>query len=207
MKQIFVFIFAFILFSVTPCALGLEQWSGFRGPNGQGISASTDLPTKWSASENIAWKTPISGSGWSSPVIWNDHIFLTTATDGGKECRVLAVDRKNGDILWDKMVFTQEIKQKHPSNSDATPTPVTDGQRVYALFAGGSFVALDFEGNIVWTNTELDYYSHHGLGVSPMIYGDLLITSINPSSKEEPVRLGWQIPWEKSYLWALDIST
>ena len=208
MKQTLIFTFTLFVFSAVAFAQEPEQWSRFRGPNGQGISTATDLPVKWSAAENIAWKTSIpGGSSWSSPVIWNDHIFLTTTTDGGKECRLIAVDRKNGDILWNKLVFTQEIKQKHPRNSEATPTPATDGQRVYAVFANGHFVAADFDGNIVWTNTDLDFYSHHGFGASPMIYGDLLITAINPSSKQEPVRLGWQLPWDKSYLLALDKNT
>jgi len=207
MKQTLIFTLALFLFSVAAFAQEPEQWSRFRGPNGQGISTATDLPIKWSATENIAWKTPIPGGGWASPVIWNDHIFLTTTTDGGKECRLIAVDRKSGDILWNKLVFTQELKQKHPRNSEATPTPVTDGQRVYAVFANGHFVAADFEGNIVWTNTDLDFYSHHGFGASPIVYGDLLITAINPSSKQEPVRLGWQLPWDKSYLLALDKNT
>jgi outer membrane protein assembly factor BamB len=146
-------------------------------------------------------------------VIWNDHIFLTTATDGGKECRVIAVSRKDGKILWNEPVFTQELKMQHDRNSRATPTPVTDGQRVYAVFANGWFVALDFEGNIVWKNTELNFYSQHGFGASPIIYGDLLITAINPSidpssnPNNEPVRNGWQLPWDRSYLLALDKNT
>jgi outer membrane protein assembly factor BamB len=207
MKQTFVFAIALLFLSATAFAQEPEQWSRFHGPNGQGISTATGLPVQWSASENIAWKTPIPGSSWSSPIVWNDHIFLTTTTDGGKECRLIAVHRKNGDILWNKLIFTQELKQKHPRNSEATPTPVTDGQRVYAVFANGHFVAADFEGNIIWTNTELDFYSHHGFGASPIIYGDLLITPINHSSTAEPLRLGWQIAWDKSYLLALDKNT
>ena len=180
-----------------------------RGPNGQGISTATGLPTQWSDTENIAWKCPIPGEGWSSPVIWNDHIFLTSATDGGKECRVIAVNRKDGEIRWNVPVFTQELRQRHDRNSRATPTPVTDGQRVYATFANGWFVALDFEGNIIWKNTELDFYSHHGFGASPMLYGDLLIAPINPSTRVEGEdrRLGWQLPWDRSYLLALDKNT
>ena len=207
MKQTFTLAFVLFVFSTTAFAQEPEQWSRFRGPNGQGISTATGLPTQWSATENIAWKTPIPGEGWSSPIIWNDHIFLTTATDGGKECRVIAVDRKNGEILWNELVFTQKLSQRHDRNSRATPTPVTDGQKVYAVFPNGHFVALDFAGNIVWKNEELDFYSHHGFGASPMIYGDLLITPVNPSSTVEPVRLGWQLPWDKSYLLALDKNT
>jgi outer membrane protein assembly factor BamB len=197
-----LFLFSFVINAQEP-----EQWSRFRGPNGQGISSVTGLPTEWSAEDNIAWKTAIPGDGWSSPVVWDDHVFLTSTTSEGTECHVIAVDLKSGKILWDKTVFKQEALQKHPRNSYATPTPVTDGQTVYALFAGGGFVALDFDGNVKWTNQELHYYSHHGLGTSPILYNDLLITAINPSNQEDPVRLGWQLPWDQSYLLALDKTT
>jgi outer membrane protein assembly factor BamB len=204
MKQTLVFVLALTLFFfATAFSQELEQWSRFRGPNGQGISSATGLPTQWSDTDNIAWKTSIPGSGWSSPVIWNDHIFLTTATDGGKECRLIAVDRKTGTILWNKLVFTQELRQKHPRNSEATPTPVTDGQRVYAVFANGHFVAADFKGDIVWKNTDLDFQSQHGFGTSPILYEDILIASINPTVQDD----GFQIPWDKSYLLALDKNT
>ncbi|MDR1963001.1 MAG: PQQ-binding-like beta-propeller repeat protein [Planctomycetaceae bacterium] len=185
----------------------LENWSRFRGPNGQGVSAASDLPLQWSAEENIAWKTEIPGEGWSSPVIWNDHIFLTSAAEEGKNCHVIAVSRKTGKILWDKMVFTQEPQFKHPKNSFATPTPVTDGLAVYAVFGSGGFIALDFNGNKIWSNQELHYYSQHGLGTSPILYHDLLVIAINPSNREEPKRLGWQDPWDQSYLLALDKKT
>ena len=206
MKQTFALALALLFISATTFAQEPEQWSRFRGHNGQGISTATGLPIHWSDTENILWKTPIPGEGWSSPVIWNDHIFLTTATEGGIECRIIAVDRKSGEILWNTMVFTQELKQRNPRNSRATPTPVTDGQRVYAVFPNGSFVAVDFAGNIVWINDDLDFYSAHGLGASPMLYGDLLITAINLSCPVE-IDPGYNTPWDGSYLLALDANT
>ncbi|MDR2757475.1 MAG: PQQ-binding-like beta-propeller repeat protein [Planctomycetaceae bacterium] len=195
------------MFSVNIVAQEREQWSRFRGPNGQGISTANGLPTQWNTEENIAWKTEIPGEGWSSPIIWNDHIFVTTATNNGKECHVIAVNRKTGKILWDKMVFAQEPQFKHPKNSFATPTPVTDGWAVYAVFGSGGFIALDFNGNVIWINQELNYYSQHGLGTSPILYNDLLITAVNPSNREEPKLLGWQLPWDQSFLLALDKKT
>jgi len=203
------FIFICCIFAyVTVSAQEAENWTRFRGPNGQGISKATKLPAQWSATENIAWKTDIPGEGWSSPIVWNDHIFLTTATENGKNCHVIAVDRKTGKILWDNIVFTQDPGQhRHEFNSYATPTPVTDGKTVFAVFSGGSFVALDFAGNIRWVNNDLKYYSQHGLAVSPILYDDLLIMAVNPSNREEPKMLGWQTPWDKSYLLALDKNT
>ncbi len=188
-------------------AFGQEQenWTRFRGPNGQGISKAKDLPVQWSAEENIAWKTDIPGNGWSSPIVWNDHIFLTTATEDGKNCHVIAVDVKTGKILWNKIVFTQKPQQHgHELNSYATSTPVTDGKTVFAVFSGGGFAALDFDGNVRWVNTDLDFYSHHGMGTSPILYGDLLLLAVNHSNREEPKGLGFTDPWDKSYLLALD---
>jgi outer membrane protein assembly factor BamB len=187
---------------------GQENWPQFRGPNGQGVSNAQGLPVSWSADENIAWKTDIPGESWSSPIVWNDHIFLTTATEDGKNCHIIAVDRKTGNVLWNKIVFTQKPKQhQHEMNTYATPTPVTDGKTVYAVFSGGGFAALDFDGNTRWTNFDLDFYSHHGMGTSPILYGDLLILAVNHSNRGEPKGLGWTEAWDKSYLLALDKNT
>ena len=208
MKSSILFCVCCIIALITVSAQETENWTGFRGPNGQGISKATGLPLNWSAEENIAWKTDIPGEGWSSPIVWNNHIFLTTTTEDGKNCHVIAVDRKAGNILWNKIVFTQEAGQfRHPMNSYATPTPVTDGNSVFAVFSGGSFVALDFNGNIQWINSDLKFYSQHNMGTSPILYGDLLILAVDQSNREEPKGLGWNQPWDKGYLLALDKKT
>lgn len=208
MKNAIVFCVCYIFVYVAVFAQESENWTRFRGPNGQGISTAMGLPVRWSDTENVAWKTDIPGEGWSSPIVWNDHIFLTSTTEEGKNCHVIAVDRKTGEILWNKIVFTQEPNQhRHDMNSYATPTPVTDGKAVYAIFSGGSFVALDFNGHILWINSDLDFYSHHGMGASPILYDNLLIFAVNPSNREEPKGLGWTEPWDKSYLLAIDKNT
>ena len=208
LKNMILLCVCYVFGLVTTLAQTSENWTQFRGPNGQGISKATGLPLHWSAEANIAWKTDIPGEGWSSPIVWNDHIFLTTTTEDGKNCHIIAVERKSGKILWNKLVFTQVPQQhKHELNSYATPTPVTDGKTVFAVFSGGDFVALDFEGNVRWTNTDLNFYSQHGMGTSPILYGDLLILAVNHSNREEPKQLGWIQPWDKSYLLALDKNT
>ena len=209
MKNTIFLCFCCVIAFITACGVKTqpENWTQFRGPNGQGVSTATNLPVSWGVDENIAWKIEIPGEGWSSPIVWNDHIFLTTTTEEGENCHVIAVDKKTGKILWNNMVFKQEANQRrHPMNSYATPTPVTDGVNVYAVFSGGGFVALDFNGNVKWIN-DLDFYSQHGKGNSPILYGDLLILPMNHSNREEPLRLGWQMPWDKSYLLALDKNT
>ena len=208
MRNTIILFVSYILTVFTTSAQKTENWAQFRGPNGQGVSKETNLPVKWSAEENIAWKTHIPGEGWSSPIVWNEHVFLTTATEDGKNCHVIAVDRNSGKILWNKIVFTQKPQQnRHEMNSYATPTPVTDGKSVFAVFSGGSFVALDFDGNIQWINSDLDYYSQHGMGNSPILYKDLLLLAVDQSNREEPKELGWKQPWDKGFLLALDKNT
>ena len=186
-----------------------ENWAQFRGPNTQGISQSTGLPTYWSRTENIAWKVPIPGESWSSPIVWGNHIFVTTTTDDGANCYVMALDRLSGQVLWSKRVFTQRANQhRHDMNSFATPTPVTDGNSVFAVFADGSFVALDFSGNILWTNRDLNWHSQHGLSASPILYNDLLILPVDQSSRDPENRApGWRHAWDEGFVLALDKNT
>jgi outer membrane protein assembly factor BamB len=194
-----------LLVAASPAAA--ENWPQFRGPTSQGHSNETNLPLKWSATENIAWKTPIPGESWSSPIVWGDRVFLTTATDGGAKCHILAVDRKTGQVVWNKHVLNQQLRRKETRNTYATPTPATDGKRVYACFGDGSFAAVDFDGEIVWTNSEYPFYSQHGLGSSPVLHRDLLIMAFDGSNDGEDKKLGWQTPWDRSFLVALDTAT
>jgi outer membrane protein assembly factor BamB len=181
-----------------------ENWPRFRGPTGQGISSETGLPTEWSAEENIAWKTPIPGEGWSSPSVFDDRIFVTSATDEGKSCHVICVDRKSGEIVWDKEVFTQVPKHKREDNSYATPTPVTDGKHVYAVFSSGGIAALTIDGEVVWTNDDIEFFSQHGLGASPILYENLLIMPFDGSSEGEDSLIGFKKPWDGAVLLALN---
>jgi hypothetical protein len=111
-----------------------EEWPCFRGPSHQGTSSESGLPLRWSGSENIAWKVDVPGRGWSSPIVWGDRVFVTSASDDGAACRVIAIDRRTGKTLWTTEVFRQTPGNKQEKNSHATPTPVTDGERVYAVF-------------------------------------------------------------------------
>ena len=185
-----------------------ENWPQFRGPNGQGKSSETNLPLKWSAEENVAWKSALPGQAWSSPIVWGNRVLVTTATEDGQSCRVLALDSSDGRIVWDKEVFRQVPGRKESRNSFATPTPATDGERVYVGFNDGSFAALDFSGAIVWTNRSYPFYSQHGLGSSPIVYRDLLIMARDGSGQGEgKTSLGWHEPWDQAYVIALDTQT
>jgi outer membrane protein assembly factor BamB len=193
------------LFSVT--AARAENWPQFRGPTGQGHSSETGLPLNWSDTDNVAWSTELPGESWSSPIVWDNQVFVTTATDEGASCRVVALDRRSGEILWNREVFRQQPGHKEGRNTHASPTPATDGQRVYACFGDGSFAALDFAGDVVWTNRDYPFYSQHGLASSLLLYRDLLIMARDGSSDGEDKELGWQRPWDRAYVLALDTRT
>lgn len=196
-----------LLLSVCVSPLVAEDWSSFRGPTGQGISSETDLPIKWSNTDNIAWKTTIPGEGWSSPVVHGDHVFVTSTTDDGTSCHVICVDRRSGNIRWNTRAFEQQIRKKRNENSHATPTPTTDGRHVYAVFSSGRMVAVDFDGEIAWTNHEIKFYSHHGLAASPILYRDLVIMPYDGSSDGDNNKVGWKIPWGDAVLLAVDKAT
>ena len=167
-----------------------DNWTRFRGPSGQSKSTETNLPLNWSMTENIAWQTPIPGSGWSSPIVYEERIFLTSADEEGKSCRVICVNRLDGSITWNKEVHRQLTSKMREQNSYATPTPVTDGRHVYAVFFDGTAVALDFSGNLVWKNSDFKFYSLHGLGASPILAQGKMIMPFDGSSREEE-KVGW----------------
>jgi outer membrane protein assembly factor BamB len=180
-------------------AQGQPQWPQFRGTAAGVIADDPALPETWSETENIAWKTDIPGLGWSSPVVWDDHIFITSAISEGKEAEpvpglydehdhikaaapqrwvVFDIDFRSGKVRWQR-----ELKRgdppllRHIKNSYASETPVTDGERVYVYFGAiGLIAALDFKGDVIWTreigafNTQVEL----GPAASPVLHHDRL---------------------------------
>jgi len=179
-----------LLIVLIACALRIHgasgvnnnDWPQFRGPTGQGHSTETGLPIEWSESRNIVWKTPMPGRGWSSPVVADGRIWLTTATkDKGTSLRALAYDVENGRELINVEVFhLRSADLTNPKNSHASPTPIVEGDRVYVHFGAQGTAALSTSGEIIW-KTRLPYESQHGNGGSPTLYGDLLIVSCDGS--------------------------
>ena len=162
-------------------ASGAENWPEFRGPTGQGHSTARNLPVEWSTNKNIAWKQPIPGKGWSSPVLVDGRLYLTTAvrkTDAdGQSLRTLCLDAASGKTLWDTEVFAQPITKAHGKNSQASPTPIVEGQRLYVHFGHQGTACLDLAGKVVWRNTELPYPPVHGNGGSPALVDNALVFS------------------------------
>lgn len=178
-----------------------EDWPEFRGPTGQGLSGERGLPVTWGESNHIRWKVAIDGRGWSSPAIQGDRIWLTTATEEGKSLRAICVDRSNGTLLQNVEVFhLKDAGKINIKNSQASPTPVLEGDRIYLHFGAFGTACLTQSGEIVW-KTRLDYsHAQHGPGGSPVIYDNLLIVSCDGQETQFVValdKLTGKVKWKK----------
>ena len=151
---------------------GAKYWPRWRGPSGQGYVVGTNYVDAWSATENVKWKAAIPGLGQSSPIVWRDRIFLTTASLAGDRLSMLAFDRSSGKRLWETVVPSKGIEHVYQKNSRASATPTTDGERVYASFGTHGFAAFDFNGKIVWHSDLGEIANYHGTAGSPLLYKD-----------------------------------
>lgn len=211
-----------LAFSIAvPIAIGADlpeskQWPQFRGPGSAGVADDPALPDKWSATENVAWKTAIPGVGWSSPIIWGDRIFVTTviaSSDTEKPKKglyfggerkaptdehrwmVYAVAFKTGKIVWEREASRGVPLPKHLKNSYASETPVTDGERVYVYFGNVGLFCYDFSGKLLWSQPVKPVARRYGWGsaASPVLdHGRLYIVNDND---------------DRSYLQSLDAKT
>ena len=182
---------------VSPC---VADWPQFRGPTGQGIASDAAPPIVWSPEKNVTWRTPIPGSGWSSPIVIGDRIYVTTAvqeqaagagpdvnnnapvgsnsTASALSLRLLALDARTGVIVWDQEIFHYEAgayPSGHAKNSFASPTPFADGKRIYAHFGPLGTAAVDANGEVLWRNSAISYDARHGGAGSPVVVGEALI--------------------------------
>ncbi len=154
-----------------------ENWPDFRGPAGDGHSAATELPLTWSETENVTWKTSISGQGWSSPVSWDGQLWMTTASTDGHQVFAVAVDKHTGQVQHHVRVFDVERPQEiDPLNSYASPSPVIESGRVYVHFGSYGTACLDTDsGNVVWARRDFQVDHQKGPGSSPVLYKNLLV--------------------------------
>lgn len=173
-----------LLVAGTSLLAQAEDWPQFRGPTGQGHATERGLPLEWSESNNIQWKTPVPGLGWSSPAVADGRVWLTTVVESKERrgrvsasLRALAYDVATGREVVNVEVFRlDDAGYVNPKNSRASPTPIVDRDRVYVHFGADGTAALSPSGEILWT-THLRYESQHGNGGSPTLYRDLLIVS------------------------------
>ena len=165
-----------------------SDWPQFRGPAGQGISDATGVPTEWSDTKNVAWKVEVPGKGWSSPVLANGRLYLTSAigdSASGITLHALCLDAADGRTLWDTEIFHPEpadAAAMHRKNSLASGTPIVTADRLYVHFGHMGTAALDLTGKVVWQQTDLKYAPVHGNGGSPALVGDALVFSCDGAS-------------------------
>ena len=198
--------------TVLATTASATNWPQWRGPSGQGVSNEKNLPTEWSPTMNIKWKTAIAGRGHSSPIVWDNKIFLTTAIEGlvvpGAEAvkhmddgkpyvhpdsvgadhkhtfKVLCLDRDTGKIIWEQTAFEgTPYDNRHRKASFASSTPTTDGKYVYAFFGTEGLFAYDLNGKLAW-KAILGKVATFGMGVgtSPILSGDLVIVQCDEDS-------------------------
>jgi outer membrane protein assembly factor BamB len=174
-----------LVFLLAGCCLALavwpaaaDNWPRFRGPNGTGVTADPNVPLQWNDKEGVAWKTPLPGTGNSSPVVWGEHVFVQSATEDGKERMLLCLSAADGKILWSRSIPGVPFKFVNKYNTYASCTPAVDGERVYNIFwdgVGETVHAYDFKGNLLWQYNLGPFKSQHGAGASPIVYDGKVI--------------------------------
>ncbi|MCH7725161.1 MAG: PQQ-binding-like beta-propeller repeat protein, partial [Planctomycetes bacterium] len=189
-------------------ALAENNWPGWRGPLGTGHSNEKGLPVEWSQ-DDVVWKTELPGFGQSSPVVWKDRIFLTSALENGRQRIVFCVERASGKILWQQVAWNGSPEQTHRMNMFASATCATDGERVVAFFGRGGLHSYDLDGKHQWSCDLGQFAGPWGTAASPIIVGDLVIQ--NCDAEEESFIAGvnkktgkevWRTPLEKLRGWS-----
>ena len=150
------------------------DWPGWRGPFYDGHTTESSVPVRWDE-KSIVWRTELPGEGQSSPVIAGDRIFLTTALGSGRQRVFLCVDRRNGKIVWQEVVWTGEPEKTHAMNGWASATCATDGERVVAFFGRGGLHCFDVAGKKLWSKDLGTFEGPWGTGASPLIVDNLVI--------------------------------
>ena len=167
---------ALLLAASFAASVDAQEWTRFRGPNGTGVSDDASIPTTWTDKDYL-WKAELPGAGHSSPVIWGDKVFLTSALDDPQQRVVLCLDANTGKILWDRR-FDYHVHKKHLLNSFASPTPAVDAEHVYVSWSvpeSLTLMALTHDGRDVWKLDLGKFVSQHSAGNSPVVVGDMVV--------------------------------
>lgn len=166
-----------------------DNWPAWRGPTGQGHSTEKNLPTKWSATENVRWKIDLPDAGNSTPITWGDKLFLTQATEKGKKRSLVCLNRKDGSKVWEKAVAFDGKEAIHGTNTYCAASPATDGERVVAFHGSAGLYCYDLAGKELWKKDFGPCDHIWGSAASPVIHGDLVIHNFGPHAKSFLVAL------------------
>jgi outer membrane protein assembly factor BamB len=195
---------------------GAKYWPRWRGPSGQGHVAEASYTDRWSATSGVQWKVDVPGRGNSSPIVWGDRLFLTTARDNGRQLSMIAFSRADGRVLWETAIPQSGIEAVHDKNGYASATPATDGQRVYASFGRHGLVAVDMNGRIAWHRKFGVIDNYHGPAGSPVLYKDriFLYQDQTPNATQSAFvaafdkatgRTIWQTPRSETVGWGTPV--
>lgn len=211
-KLSFAFVTAFFCLLSQSSFSADGDWPSWRGPLHNGHCAETNVPTTWDA-KSVVWRCELPGEGQSSPTIWGDLIFLTTALEKGRQRVVLCVDRTTGKIVWQEVVWTGEPEKSHAMNGWASATCATDGQHVVAFFGRGGLHGFDVSGKKLWSRDLGTFEGPWGTGASPFIFKNTVIQNCEAegessiaafdlasgktvwqTARDAPQRGGWSSP-------------
>jgi outer membrane protein assembly factor BamB len=174
-RSIQIILILICLFGSFSSSFADSNWPGWRGPRGDGHSLEKGLPVKWSP-RSVVWNKKLKGEGQSSPTIWGNRIFLTTALERGRKRVVMCLNRTNGKVLWEQLAWTGTPEQIHNMNSWASPTCTTDGKYVFAFFGkGGGLFCYSVDGKPVWQKNLGEFVGPWGTASCPVLVGDLVI--------------------------------
>jgi outer membrane protein assembly factor BamB len=201
---------------VTAAGEAAKYWPQWRGPSAQGHVPDAAYPDTWSATSRVQWKVPVPGRGNSSPVIWGDRLFLTTAQENGRRLSMIAFSRRDGRVLWETAIPQEGVEGVHEKNGYASATPATDGQRIYASFGRHGLVALDMNGAIAWHRKFGVIDNYHGPAGSPVLYKDriFIYQDQNPTASQTAFvaafdkatgRTLWQTPRTETVGWGTPV--
>jgi outer membrane protein assembly factor BamB len=166
-----------------PSFANAENWPGWRGPRGDGTCTEKGLPTKWSTTENVAWKVKLPERGNSTPVVWGGRVFVTQAIEKEGRRTLMCFDRNDGKLLWQKGTDWKDKEPTHGTNPYCASSPVTDGERVIAWYGSAGLFCYDLDGNELWKR-DLGIQKHiWGYGASPVIHGDLCYLHFGPGDR------------------------
>lgn len=188
------------------------EWPQWRGPRGDGHATERGLPVRWSA-ETVAWKVPLKGQGQSSPCVWGERIFLTSALEDGRKRLVMCLDRADGSLLWEHVAWTGEPEPSHRMNGWASSTCCTDGERVYAFFGrGGGLFCYTVDGELVWKKDLGSFEGPWGTAACPILVDDMVIQNCDADADAYLIALDkrtgevrWKTPRENHRGWSTPV--
>ena len=166
-----------------------ENWPAWRGADGRAVSQDPNPPLNWSSTDNVHWKTPLPAPGNSTPIVWEDRVFITQSLGGGKLRGIVCYDRRTGEEQWQQGLPYSNKETTHGQNPPCSGSPTTDGKLVYASFGSAGVLACNFSGKVVWKRN-LGKLAHvFGLATTPVLYRDLLIIHRGPGEPTEIIAL------------------